>query len=275
MLFTTLLACGVSTLQVDLPAADTAAVDSGETDTADTGDTGTDTGDTGTEEVCEEYPNVPLYDGSPAEGEPWRPRWMMPGFVAAVDDSELHDLVWNGSPVSSYFTVNVADEGGESWCAIYYDLSESVPAAQPWLTDTGGLLFDAWDLVLRDGYTDCPPIAANEWGVTDLRDLIEQHTWGWAFGESIRVAEYLAANTDDWEVFWEPHLVGGYVVSSAYGDDMAFEMAYAVGMEADCGVAVLDWNGEPTYVPAVDEGPMPAAIWQGASLYAMELEYLR
>ncbi len=263
MILTTLVACSTGTLQVDVPGNDTGVSD------ADTGDTAIG------EEGCEEYPDLPLYDGSPAEGKLWHPRWVAPGFVGSVDQGAVHDFVWEGELFSSYFYFNVADEEAENTCVVYYDLSEAEPASVSWTTNTGGLLFEAWDLVLRDGFSDCGPIVTEEWGFGDLRDLFEDHEWGLGFGEPVEVAEYMSENVEDWETRWEPYMVSGYVRSSAISDDVAYEVGYAVGVEAECGVAVLDWNGEPTYLPAAQESPLPSSIWQGAAVYALDLDRLK
>ncbi len=252
-----------------------ATSDTGEAPTGDTGGTPDTDPPTDEPEACLEYPIQPLYDGGPlGDQAPWEPYWLLISFVATVGDELLQDMLWQGEPVSSYLTLDFFSEGAEESCAIYYDLSESERSTQTWWTDTGGLLFDAWDLVLRDGYTDCPPIAADLWGTNDLRQLVEQHSWGFGLGEAWRVEDYLRSVVDDFGA-WEPYLMGGYVMTSAYSPDTAYEISYGLSFEADCGEAWTNVDGSPVYREAVEEGPLPDGIGYAAGLYGLTVETLR
>jgi len=282
----TLAGCVTGTIDVGDPVGDSGvtATDSGETDAdtdadADTdsdsdADTDTDT-DTDTEPAaCDEYPTQPLYDGGPLQGDGWDPYWLSVSFVATVGDSTLQDMVWQGEMVSSYLTFDIFTEDAGQACAIYYDLSESTVTEQTWFSDTGGALYDAWDLVLRDGITDCPPVSADKWGTTDLREMLEQHSWGFALGEAVRIEDYIRSQVDDWE-WWEAYLMGGYVMTSAYSPDTAFEVSYGLSFEAECGLAQTDFDGNPVYRAAVEEGPLPDGIGYAQGLYGLTLENLR
>lgn len=281
------LACVTGTIDVGDPVGDSAtpATDAdADTDSdADTdadsdadsdADTDTDTDSDTDVEACGEYPELPMYSDSPVQGDPWSPYWVALNFVATVGDAWLQDMVWQGETVSSYLTVNVYSEDAAQACQIYYDLSESQRSSDLWFSDTGGALYDQWDLVLRDGYTDCPPVAADVWGTNDIRQILEQHAWGWAVGEAVRVEEYFRQAVDDFSV-WEPYLMAGYVRTSAYSVDTAYEISYSLSFEAECGIAQTDPEGNPVYREAVAEGPMPDGIAYSAGLYGLTLENLR
>ncbi len=283
-----LSACVTGTIEIGDPVGDSGvtATDSGETDADTDADADSDTdadsdadadadSDTDTDAaVCDEYPFEDFYSDAEVEGEGWDPYWLSIGFAATVGDDTLQDMMWSGDIVSSYLTFNLFTEDASQSCGIYYDLSESVRSSQAWFTDTGGALFDAWDLSLRDALTDCPPVSADKWGTRDLRTMLEQHTWGFAIGEAVRVEDYFRDVVDDFEV-WDPYLMGGYVMTSAYSPDTAFEVSYALSFEAECGLAQTDFDGNPVYREAVAEGPLPDGIGYAAGLYGLTLENLR
>jgi hypothetical protein len=77
------------------------------------------------------------------------------------------------------------------------------------------------------------------------------------------------------ERIWEEELVSSYpdlvqrlrwralrrcVMTSAYSPDTAYEVSYGVSLEAECGMAQTDLDGNPVHRAAVEEGPPPAGI---------------
>ena len=231
-------------------------------------------GDIDEDYICE-YPSVDLYDTSGPVPRSFDPYYFTVSFVGTIEDSAIYDWEYDGAASSAYLGFEFFDSSGGSLCAVYYDASSSA-SSSGWATSSGGTLYDGYTISIRDGYGDCGTLDSGIWGATDIRDLIEHWTWGVGFGDLLDTASELqtavGAMGGDWAADWAPYVIGGYIYSSLYAQ--AYEVNYALGYEAECGVVAASPLGL-IELPAPSASPLPWGVWENTPLlyyfYAINL----
>jgi hypothetical protein len=156
---------------------------------------------------------------------------------------EIKDFDDSGDVFPAYIAFEFLDASFTPVCFVLWDADAlSSVSASSWPTDSGGALFNAWELNPTGGFTDCGEVDAGLFGDTDIRRWIASRgVWGFGLGEmtSTVSTELSVAVGADWSTDWQPYVFGSYV--SLNGS--ALEMGYAFAYPQDCGVI------DPALVP--------------------------
>ncbi len=135
---------------------------------------------------------------------------------AGIYDLTLRDYVQDGIAHSTSLTFHVLDDAGRPLCDVVYDLTGATTAVSNWAT-TSGILFEALELSLTGGTTDCPKLNTAQYaafGTTDIRKIIEAQPLGIGLGEldalEWQVEDEQVALGEDWAADWEPYVFAWY-----------------------------------------------------------------
>jgi len=228
-----------------------------------------------TAEACS-YPSGSISVSSgPAAGPTWSPTYFSIDAFAVVESSTIYDYEYGGSAYSAYLEFAFYDSRGSYDCSIIYDM-DPFTSSLGWTTTSGGTLYDAFDVVMIGGYTDCQALSSRTWGSTDMRDVLAYWDWGVAWGEMVDMWSDLRsaviASGQDWTNDWAPYVISGYVWTDAWGNDN--EVAYAFGYEEECGVLEEDFRGDLTTLSAPTSGPLPDGGWDMSGYWLYYASYL-
>ncbi len=221
-----------------------------------------------------EYPDVGVTNSAgPASGPTFSPSTFGVRVFALVEDSVIYDWEYGSSQESAYIEFVFTDAASNE-CGVVYDIDGS-PFTFGWTTDSGGTLYDSFDLELSNGYTYCTAVSASTWGSTDLRDVVEYWEWGFGFGEMVDLTSSLAAAVlaagYDWTNDWEPYVISGYLWWDLPGQ--AYEVDYVWGYEEECGV-LEETAGDLVEIPAPTSGPLPDGGWYAQPFMVFTASYL-
>ncbi len=237
----------------------------------DNGPAGTaavDIGDGGGEDPCLWPDNDVVASTGPASGSTITPYYFSVSFIGTIHSDLVYDWENSSGEQPAYIEFEFYDSSASSICSVYYDM-DSATAATGWTTSSGGALYGAFDVPLAGGYTTCPPISYATWGTTDVRDLIEDWSWGFGVGELVDVATDLrTAVLDaglDWLGDWAPYVSAQYVYSDLYGQ--AYELGWVWGWEDDCGELVTDSSGDTINLSSPTASPLDDGVWDGSGFY--------
>ncbi|MFH1463780.1 MAG: hypothetical protein ABIO70_05265 [Pseudomonadota bacterium] len=210
--------------------------------------------------------DLPVSSG-PTAGPPFNPYIVGMEAVFVAEDSTLYDWEYDGSTDTAYVEFIFYDSTFSNSCSVLFDLSEA-PVASGWTSDSGGTIFEGWEIDPTGGTTTCRPVSAATWGDTDLRNVLANFTWGVGVGELYGLASALEASVtadgEDWAADWEPYVTAGYLYSDIWGE--ALELSYVWRNEEVCGVISEDSSGDFVALEAPTAGPLPEGFYI-ASLY--------
>jgi hypothetical protein len=289
----TITACEIGTGEKD----DTGLNPEGDTDADADADTDTDTdadadadsdadsdadadADSDADTDCEFADDALLSDtGMPDPSVEFEPFFFIPSAVFLVDESEIWDFDYMGKGQTSYLEFTFfGDEssGYAELCSVIYDASDATPPSATWMTDSGGELYDAFELDLANAYTDCGELNDSTWGDTDIRKVIEKWRWGIGVGQMVDIYQTLkdavVAAGLDWEADWEPHVTSGYLYWDLGGG--AFEWQYTFGYDTTCDEALLDADKALIPLDAPTTKPLDRGLWINNGFYYIDASYL-
>jgi hypothetical protein len=214
------------------------------------------------------YPSSSLSVSSgPVTGPTISPTYYSVDFIGTAVGEDIYDWASTSGDQPAYIEFEFYDSSVSSLCSVYYDLDGALPVAPTaWSTDTGGSLYQAWEITPVGGYTTCGPVSIPTWGTTDLRDLIELYDWGLAIGEmsSAMESSLSGAVGSDWSSDWAPYVSAGYVWSDLYGQ--ATELEWVWLWEQDCGELAQDGGGT-IKLSAPTGAPLDDAVIDGNGYY--------
>jgi len=241
----------------------TATPDDGE-DAGPPGLASVDIGEGGGVEPCV-YPDDTLVVSTGPASSTFNPYLFTIDFIGTIHSDVVYDWDNGSGDQPAYIEFEFYDSTPTSICSVYYDLDSAVPAFG-WSTSSGGALYGQWEVPLVGGYTTCPAVSSATWGTRDLRDLLEDWTWGVGVGEMVDLASTLPAAVVsaglDWTHDWAPYVSSMYVYSDLYGQ--AYELGWAWGWEEECGVLTSDTSGDGIKISAPTASPLPDATWDGS-----------
>ena len=188
------------------------------------------------------------------------PTWMSFEWDLLSDANGLHDF-WidiDGDGMSDPAT----EEGSSAliitlWgpefnelCSVAFDADAAVANAAPAWAGAAAV-YEAFDLTVADGTTDCPALDPLVYGTDDIRDLLSQISWGVAMGELGDVAapleDAVTAFGLDWAADWAPFVYGAHI---SWDQLPAESISYGFVAEAVCQELSLDADGLSINVPA-------------------------
>ncbi|MBA2320377.1 MAG: hypothetical protein H0V89_04405, partial [Deltaproteobacteria bacterium] len=217
------------------------------------------------------YPNEPVAnDPAPAAGV-FSPTYVVVTVEGVHETGRFNDysLDTDGDGITEDYPaavyVDFVDPSFDILCTVVYDAEAMTPAANAWVTSSGGALHGAWDLDTSGGETDCDGLDLVAYGTTDVRDILDNYDWGIAFGELVDVAAPLEAAVVaaglSWAADWEPYVNGFYVTLDRANAD---ELGYTFGTEADCAVV------DPAVTLPSLESPLPDDLLFGTTYFVYD-----
>jgi len=216
--------------------------------------------------------------GMPDDSVEFDPYFFSISSVLMVDDENIWDFDYEGTPNSSYLEFAFMDteaSGYADLCTVIYDASDASLWGGTWITD-GGVIYEGYDLSFSDGYTDCGVLDDGAWGTTDIREAIEKHKWGIGIGPMYDIYDPLKEAVQnaglDWTKDWEPHVSSGYLYWDLAGG--AIEWMYSFGYDTSCDEALADGDGNLIAMPAPTSSPLDRGLWIINGFYIIEAGYL-
>jgi hypothetical protein len=208
--------------------------------------------------VCLPWPDVGLGgDESEPSGNTIDPFYVSLKFQGTISGGEIHDYTPEGEdePRSARVIFTFADYFFDPLCRVVYDVS-GMRAEQvaPWPRyGGGGVVYDAYMLNLRDGYTECGPVNVLTFGSADLRDWLDLFTWGIGIGDRVEV----------------PHsgTLSGYITFDGV-DGIEMNPAYGYALH-DCDTAIKSAGMLP---PADPLAPPTSAYWEHPEYYWLGIQ---
>ncbi len=195
------------------------------------------------------------------------------GFIGQIQESEIYDWEMDSEPASAMLEFTLYDSDWDT-CSLIYDASDYVHN-NGWKTE-GGQLYDAFDIDIAAGYTDCPELDDAQWETIDARELVERHKWGHGFGSFYaNESELKDAVQDaglDWTNDWQPYVMATYIYWDLAG--YGIELGYGFGYESECGVLTTDGDGYATTMAAATGTPLPSGVYSGSPFYVYDATYL-
>jgi hypothetical protein len=150
---------------------------------------------------------------------------------------------------------------GAHLCQVIYDGSNNLATS---FISQSGAIYNAFELQLADGESDCNSLDLAVWNSIDIRDAIESpmYQWGFGIGEVQDTLPLLEAKYDpDWAI-WQPLIAGGYISPDGV---FAYEWNEVhVYPLSDCATVEPD----KTEIDAPTAGPVFSANYTGIPLYA-------
>lgn len=220
--------------------------------------------------TCEpgDYPVGALAPGVPPLVPVMAAERVKVGFQAVIDDGRVHDFFLDddldGAP--SLFTATIffeiLDTAGQPLCRVVYDASNATHAGAP-AASGAGTIFEAWTLgPLSGGQHDCTIIDDAIYGAKDVRQVIQQSTWGIGIGTVADTTNALK-NEFDWAA-WQGLLAGAYVMR----DDVWTEVGGVAssGLEA-CGTVHSGLQA----LPKPTQAPVPARFYSATPVVSFSL----
>jgi hypothetical protein len=187
-----------------------------------------------------EYPSVEVPDGTPS-ATPFTPVYIALNGFGIRTETGWEDYNYYGEDSSALVYFDIYDEV-DIVCQVIYDLNTATSILPSTITSigadgvsAGGRIFEAYELNLTGGNTDCGRIDAAVFGSEDIREVLAFLPIVVGIGEldSLR-AELATAVGDaglDWDADWDPYVMGAFV---SFDGINAYETMYGFGYEADC-----------------------------------------
>ena len=233
------------------------------------------------DDVCT-FPDEVLAGGPiPADAPQFDPTWISVDWGLLRDQHGLHDYVLdlNGDRridanelSSSYVRFSLYGPEVDFLCSVEFDADQATPAAgPPWQTSAS--LFEAFDLDLEGGVTDCPALDPLVYGTRDIRELLAKLPWGVGFGELAELADPLqasvAASGGSWETDWAPHIYGSWVT---WDRSRAVVLGYGTVSHAACDLVSAEPSGATQLLPRVRSTALPHGLRSATEFLVYNLE---
>ncbi|MFT4627430.1 MAG: hypothetical protein ACI8PZ_006114 [Myxococcota bacterium] len=150
---------------------------------------------------CLPWPDTTI-DGSAitVSGNQMDPFYLGVRFQGVIAGGELHDFTPEGAeePRSAKIIFELLDYFFQPQCKVIYDVSgPRAEQVEPWPRYGGvGVIYDAYEFTLRDGWTDCDPVNPLVFGANDMRGWFENpgFIWGVGIGDRVDVPNQATAS---------------------------------------------------------------------------------
>ncbi|MCA9492516.1 MAG: hypothetical protein KC621_21430, partial [Myxococcales bacterium] len=210
------------------------------------------------------YPDVPVRDLAWVPPQPtFDPMFFEVSMDLAQDGAGgVRDYAELGTDHSSELRVDLFGPEFDPLCTVRFDLSNATQANTAGFAIAGGngTLYDAWDLNLSEGITDCPAMDPVVYGSADIRQVLAAMPWAAALGDlgvlTAATRAYVQSTGGNWNADWDPYVDGAYF--SWDGTTMlASDWAFVDQMVCDDVVLV---QGERVHQPAAAVGSVPEGL---------------